>query len=55
MTLVFVHGAGCTGAVFAAQLAAFPGSVAIDLPGHDAPGSADSIGSGPESAPRISR
>jgi len=43
MTVVFVHGAGCTGAVFAAQLAAFPGSLAIDLPGHDAPGSADSI------------
>ena len=43
MTPVFVHGAGCTGAVFAAQLAAFPGSVAIDLPGHGAPGSATSI------------
>jgi pimeloyl-ACP methyl ester carboxylesterase len=29
--LVFVHGAGCTPAAFAAQLAAFPGSTAIDL------------------------
>jgi pimeloyl-ACP methyl ester carboxylesterase len=36
-TLVFIHGSGCTGAVFAAQTAAFPGSYAIDLPGHRSP------------------
>lgn len=44
MTLVFIHGAGCTGGVFKAQLAAFPQARAIALPGHgngcgDAPAS----------------
>ena len=34
---VFIHGSGCTGSVFAAQTAAFPGSFAIDLPGHRTP------------------
>jgi 3-oxoadipate enol-lactonase len=32
--LVFIHGSGCTGSVFAAQTAAFPGSYAVDLPGR---------------------
>jgi pimeloyl-ACP methyl ester carboxylesterase len=39
---IFIHGAGCTGAVFAAQTAAL-GGVAIDLPGHAAPGAPSSI------------
>ncbi len=34
---VFIHGSGSTGSVFAAQTAAFPGSYAIDLPGHRTP------------------
>jgi 3-oxoadipate enol-lactonase len=34
---VFIHGSGCTSSVFNAQRAAFPDSVAIDLPGHGAP------------------
>jgi pimeloyl-ACP methyl ester carboxylesterase len=34
---VFIHGSGCTGSIFSAQLAAFPGSYAIDLPGHRTP------------------
>jgi pimeloyl-ACP methyl ester carboxylesterase len=34
---VFIHGSGGTGSVFAAQTAAFPGSYAIDLPGHRSP------------------
>jgi len=34
--LVFIHGSGCTSSVFAAQTAAFPGSYAVDLPGHGA-------------------
>ncbi|HTA39252.1 MAG TPA: alpha/beta fold hydrolase [Candidatus Acidoferrales bacterium] len=34
---VFIHGSGCTGSVFAAQSAAFPGSYAMDLPGHRTP------------------
>ncbi len=34
---VFIHGSGCTGSAFAAQTAAFPGSYAIDLPGHRTP------------------
>ena len=44
VTLVFVHGAGCTSEVFAAQMAAFENAVALDLPGHGVPGSAGSIG-----------
>jgi 3-oxoadipate enol-lactonase len=43
MTLVFVHGAGCTGAVFNAQCAALPGSIALTLPGHTTPGEPDRI------------
>lgn len=42
MTLVFIHGAGCTGEVFAAQLAEFGDGRAPNLPGHlcrGAPGS----------------
>ena len=34
MRFVFVHGSGCTGDVFAAQLAAFRGAIAPTLPGH---------------------
>ena len=44
MTLVFIHGAGCTGDVFDAQLAAFPGAIAPTLPGHTTPGTPASIG-----------
>jgi len=43
ITPVFVHGAGCTGEVFAAQSAAFPGSIALTLPGHTTPGAVASI------------
>jgi 3-oxoadipate enol-lactonase len=41
--LVFVHGAGCTRGVFAAQLEAMLGSHAINLPGHDAHGAGETI------------
>jgi pimeloyl-ACP methyl ester carboxylesterase len=34
---VFIHGSGCTGSVFSAQTAAFPGSYAVELPGHGTP------------------
>jgi pimeloyl-ACP methyl ester carboxylesterase len=34
MRLVFIHGAGCTGEVFNAQLGAFSNSIALTLPGH---------------------
>ena len=43
MTVVFVHGAGCTGEVFAAQIAAIDGSIALTLPGHTTPGEPASI------------
>lgn len=43
MTLVFIHGAACTPAVFTHQLSAFPGAIAIALPGHGEPGSAEDI------------
>lgn len=43
MSLIFLHGAGCTGEVFERQRAAFPNAHAPNLPGHAAPGSADSI------------
>jgi pimeloyl-ACP methyl ester carboxylesterase len=43
MTLLFVHGAGCTRDIFAEQLAAFPDAHAIALPGHGAPGGCTSI------------
>lgn len=43
MTTVFIHGAGCTGAVFGAQRAAFPDSLAPDLPGRGTPGASTSI------------
>jgi 3-oxoadipate enol-lactonase len=43
MTLVFIHGAGCTPSVFEAQLRAFPDAVAPALPGHGVPGSPASI------------
>jgi 3-oxoadipate enol-lactonase len=41
--IVFVHGAGCTSDVFAAQSAAFPDAVALTLPGHATPGEPASI------------
>jgi pimeloyl-ACP methyl ester carboxylesterase len=34
MTVLFIHGAGCTGEVFDAQVRAFAGSSAPNLPGH---------------------
>jgi 3-oxoadipate enol-lactonase len=43
MRFVFVHGAGCTGEVFAAQTAAFADSLALTLPGHTTPGEPSSI------------
>lgn len=43
MTLIFLHGAGCTGEVFSEQLRAFPGSHAPNLPGHLSGGSPSSI------------
>jgi len=36
VTLVFVHGAGCTRDVFMHQTGAFPGSIALELPGEEA-------------------
>lgn len=43
MTLLFIHGAGCTGAVFDAQVRAFADSHAPNLPGHLCAGAPDSI------------
>ncbi|MDQ2663459.1 MAG: alpha/beta hydrolase [Candidatus Eremiobacteraeota bacterium] len=43
MTLLFVHGAGCTPDVFRAQMDAFAGAFAPGLPGHGKPGSGASI------------
>lgn len=43
MTLVFIHGAGFTGACFERQLAAFPGSHAPSMPGHCEPGAPATI------------
>lgn len=43
MTLLFVHGAGCTHEVFAAQLDAFEGAHAPNLPGHLSGGSPSSV------------
>jgi 3-oxoadipate enol-lactonase len=43
MTLVFVHGAGCTADVFDAQLDGFPEALALRLPGHERAGAPDSI------------
>lgn len=43
MTLVFIHGAGFTGDVFAGQTVAFPGSHAPNLPGHLTPGEPKSV------------
>ncbi|MBV8153668.1 MAG: alpha/beta fold hydrolase [Candidatus Eremiobacteraeota bacterium] len=44
MITVFVHGAGCTSRVFREQLAAFPESVAVTLPGRTGvPGTPESI------------
>ena len=34
MQLIFIHGSGATGTVWRYQLAAFAGSIAIDLPGR---------------------
>lgn len=43
MRLLFIHGAGFTGAAFAAQMRAFPDALAPNLPGHESPGGAQSI------------
>ncbi|MDQ2680637.1 MAG: alpha/beta hydrolase [Candidatus Eremiobacteraeota bacterium] len=43
MNLLFIHGSGFTGAAFDAQLTAFPGSAAPNLPGHDTVGSGASV------------
>ncbi len=43
MTLIFIHGAACTGDVFAAQTSAIGDSVALTLPGHTTPGAPASI------------
>lgn len=43
MTLVFIHGAACTGDVFTAQTSVIPNSVALTLPGHTTPGAPASI------------
>ena len=43
MQIVFVHGAGSTGAVFAAQTAAMPQALALTLPGHTTPGEPASV------------
>jgi pimeloyl-ACP methyl ester carboxylesterase len=43
VTLLFLHGAGCTNEVFAAQLPAFLGSNAPNLPGHLRDGTPQSI------------
>jgi pimeloyl-ACP methyl ester carboxylesterase len=40
---LFIHGAGCTGEVFAAQLPAFAGALAPNLPGHLRAGAPASI------------
>ena len=41
--IIFIHGSGCTGEAFAFQTAAFEGSTAPNLPGHEAPGSAATV------------
>jgi 3-oxoadipate enol-lactonase len=41
MQLFFIHGAGCTPAVFDAQLRAFPQARAVALPGHAGAGHGD--------------
>ena len=41
--LLFLHGAGCSADVFAAQTRAFDDSIAVALPGHGVPGAAESI------------
>lgn len=43
MTLLFIHGSGFTGDVFSRQLPAFSGSIAANLPGHAAFGSATTV------------
>lgn len=43
MKLVFLHGAGGDGSIFAAQTGAFANSVALNLPGHSRDGFCDSI------------
>lgn len=43
MTIVFIHGAGFTGACFERQTTAFPASAAPSLPGHCSPGFGDSV------------
>lgn len=41
--LIFIHGSGFTGRVFDAQLAAFEGAQAPNLPGHTVPGSCATV------------
>lgn len=43
MTLVCIHGAGCTGEVFDPVRTAFPDAVTPNLPGHDADGAAETV------------
>lgn len=43
MTVLFIHGAGCTGEVFGEHLRAFAGSYAPNLPGHLSEGAPESI------------
>jgi 3-oxoadipate enol-lactonase len=43
VTLVFIHGAGCTGDVFAAQTGVIDDSIALTLPGHTTPGAPASV------------
>lgn len=43
MRLVFIHGAGCTGDVFEAQMRAFSDAHAPNLPGHSCAGAPQSI------------
>ena len=44
MTFVFIHGAGCTDAVFREQRSAFPSGLFIRLPGRSTHGDTSSIG-----------
>lgn len=41
--IVFIHGAGCTGDVFAAQTTLLEDAIALTLPGHTTPGEPASI------------
>jgi len=43
VTVVFIHGAGCTAEVFDAQTGAIPNAIALTLPGHATPGAPATI------------